>query len=294
MSTPRVDRVFNPDGSHNLVRLGMTHSYFSDLYHAMMAARWGVFFGLLLALYAVSNAVFAVLYRLGGDCIENARAGSLTDAFFFSVQTMATIGYGKMVPKTEYANVLVSLEALIGMLFISMATGLMFAKFSRPRSQMIFSKTAVIAPRDGVTSLMFRVANRRPNLLIEGRASVTLARDEMTPEGERLRRLHDLPLTRAHNIFFPLSWLVIHQITPESPLSGVTREALEQSAAEIIIGISAVDDESNQTIYARYSYVASEIQWDVRFADILSRLPDGRRCINYTKFHDVIPAKKAA
>src|SRR5208337_4984173 len=157
----------------------------------------------------LANAAFALVYVLGGDSIENARPGSFTDAFFFSVQTMATIGFGKMVPRTGLANVLVTLESLVGLLGLAIATGLVFAKFSRPTARVLFSRVAVISPWDGVRSLMFRMANERDNRIIEAQVHVVLMRNEATAENVLVRRVHDLALLRHNNPSFALSWTAI-------------------------------------------------------------------------------------
>lgn len=178
----RVSKQFN------VVRLGETQAPLSDLYHLLLTISWPGFLGLIFAGYLISNALFALLYLAGGDSIKNAQAGSFADAFFFSVQTMATIGYGAMYPATPYANVLVALQALFGLLGVAMASGLMFARFSRPTARVMFSRVAVIHPREGVPTLMFRAANQRRNQILEAQIRMTLIRSETTAEGEYFRR----------------------------------------------------------------------------------------------------------
>src|ERR1700730_16922744 len=175
--------------------LGLDDSRLSDLYHFLLRESWpALLAGIVLSFVAI-NALFAVIYLLDRG-IENARPGSFADAFFFSVQTMATIGYGKMVPESVVANILVSVEALFGLLGLAMITGLVFAKFSRPTARVRFSKYAVVSNRDGIPSLHFRMANMRANRIVDASARVVFARQEKTLEGEEMRRFYDLKLQR--------------------------------------------------------------------------------------------------
>jgi inward rectifier potassium channel len=267
---------------------------FNDLYHFLVAAPWRWLIGLVVAAYAAANLLFALLYLAGGDCIENARPGSFADAFFFSVQTMATIGYGKLIPRTAYANSLVTLEALIGMLFVAMSTGLIFSKFARPAARVLFSNVAVVTPRDGVPTLQFRMANERANQIVEAQVRLMLTRDEVTREGETLRRFYDLPLARDRNAIFALTWTAMHAITPDSLLHGETAESLAASKTEFVVSLVGTDETIAQTIHARWSYLPAEIVWNARFADILTVLPDGRRLVDYARFHDTVPVAPRA
>ena len=184
-----------------------------DLYHFLLRSTWLRLLVVLVVVSAGINALFALAYMATGDGIENARPGSFADAFFFSVQTLATIGYGKLVPRSLAANVLVALEALVGLLGLAMVTGLVFAKFSRPTARVLFSRMAVVSRRDGVPALMFRMANERGSGIVEAQVHVVLARNETTAEGEAVRRFYDLDLSRRQNALFALSWTVIHPIT---------------------------------------------------------------------------------
>jgi inward rectifier potassium channel len=261
----------------------------SDLYHSLLNATWGRLALLVAALYLGLNGLFGLAYWADRGGVENMRPGSYGDAFFFSVQTMATIGYGKMAPVSLFAHVVVTLEALLGLLTVAISTGLVFAKFSRPTARVLFSHVAVVAPRDGVPALMFRLANERGNQVVEANVRVTLARNERTSEGERVRRFHDLPLLRHSNPIFALTWTVISPITDRSPLHGMTPASLAEAQAEVIASLIGIDETSSQTVHARWSYVAREILWDMRFVDILSERPDGKRQVDYRVFHDVEP-----
>jgi inward rectifier potassium channel len=211
------------------------------------------------------------------------------DAFFFSVQTMATIGYGSMYPSTDYANLLVSIEALVGLLGVAMGTGLMFARFSRPTARVLFSGVAVIAPHNGVPALMLRVANERRNQILEAQIGVSLLRDEVTAEGNFMRRFYDLKLLRSQTRSFALSWMVIHEIDENSPLYGVTPELMAQTETDIVVTITGIDETASQTVHARHYYMTEEILWNMRFVDIFTKKSDGRRMLDFHRFHDVTP-----
>ena len=261
---------------------------YHDAYHVLLTMRWRRFFGAVFLGYLVVNAVFALGYWALGDAIENATAGSFLDCFFFSVQTLATIGYGKMAPRTVGANLLVTCEALLGMMGLAVTTGLVFARFSRPTARVLFSKVAIVAPHEGVPSLMFRMANARGNRIVEARLKLTMVRNEVTVEGDEVRRVHDLELLRKEHAAFALSWTAIHPIDARSPLSGKDPEELRETVADFIASLTGIDEELAQTIHARHGYRAEDIRWNVTFADILQPGPD-RAVIDYSKFHDVVP-----
>lgn len=276
-------------GRYEVVRKGLSHSHWHDPYHLLLTVSWSKFLALTVASYVATNALFALLYLAGGDSIKNARPGSFFDAFFFSVQTMATIGYGAMYPQTHYANLLVSLEALVGLLGVAMATGLMFARFSRPTARVIFSRVAVIAPHNGLPCLMLRVANERRNQILEAQMGLSLLRDEITMEGHYIRRFYDLKLVRSQTRIFALSWIVMHVIDENSPLYGETSESLAEANADIIATLMGIDETVSQTVHARRYYLTDEILWNMRFVDIFVNKPDGRRLLDFTRFHEVEP-----
>ncbi len=260
-----------------------------DLYYFLIESPWPQLIASVAVGFVAANALFALAYLAGGGDIENARPGSFADAFFFSVQTMATIGYGKMAPRTLYANVLVAVEAMTGLLGLAIVTGLIFAKFARPTARVLFSRVAVVAPRDGIPSLMFRMANERGNQIVEAQIHVVLTRLETTAEGEEVRRFHDLELVRARSALFMLTWTAVHPITERSPLYGMTGATLEATEAEVVVSLTGLDETLSQTVHARHAYAPEEILWGARFANVLTKLPDGGRQVDYSRFHDVIP-----
>lgn len=257
-----------------------------DLYHYLVTVSWPALIGIIASAFVIANLVFAVGYYFDGG-VENARYRSFADMFFFSVQTMATIGYGKMVPVTMFSNILVSIEALTGLLALALMTGLVFAKFSRPTARVRFSRYVVIGPRDGTTSLMIRMANMRANRIVEANIHVVFTRWETTVEGESIRRFYDLIMTRSRSAMFALSWTAVHRIVEDSPLFGQTHDSLANSQPEIVVSITGLDETFSQTIHARHTYELDEIIWGARFADVLILDPDGSRSIDYTRFDDV-------
>lgn len=282
-------RILIRDGRFHIMGIGAWYSYWRDPYHLLLTIPWHGFLALTGLAYVAINTLFALAYLAGGDCIANAKHGSFADAFFFSVQTLASIGYGAMYPRTTYANVVVTLEALIGLLAISMNAGLAFARFTRPTARVIFSRVAVIAPYDGVPTLMFRTANQRRNQILEAQMRVYLMRDEVSAEGQKMRRFYDLNLLRSQTPSFTLTWTVMHAIDEGSPLYGETADSLSRMQATIVISLSGIDETVAQTIHARHSYSPLDIVWNRRFVDIFSNTADGHRYIDYTHFHHVQP-----
>jgi inward rectifier potassium channel len=263
-------------------------SYWRDPYHLLLVVRWPIFLLLIALAYAGINALFALAYLIGGDNIANARPGSFSDAFFFSVQTFASIGYGAMTPKTFYANVLVSFEAWVELLSLAVITGLAFARFSRPTARVLFSEVAVITPYQGVPTLMFRAANERRNEVLEAQMQVYFMKDEISAEGTRMYRVYDLNLLRNRTPNFRLTWTAMHAIDEHSPLYGTTPESLSKANAQLVISLSGVDKELSQTIYGSHVYPAQNILENYRFVDVVN-IQDGQRSIDYAKLHDVVP-----
>jgi inward rectifier potassium channel len=290
---PPQARLVNRKGQFTLgvVKLGVPRLHFADLYHRLLTLSWPQFFMLICLSYVLTNSLFALAYLAGGDCIANARPGSFKDAFYFSVQTMATIGYGAMYPRTEYANTIVAIEAFFGLWGVAMVTGLAFSRFSRATARVIFSRVAIIAPFNGVPTLMYRAGNQRFNQILEAQQRATLIRDEVTSEGEYMRRFYDLQLMRSQSPIFALTWTVMHTIDENSPLYQLTAKDLLEQQAEIVVTLTGIDDTVSQTIHARHSFVASEIVWNMRFVDIILKSPDGGRVVDYTQFHDVKPVE---
>lgn len=285
---PRIKIVIQ-DGHFQVLGMGAWHSYWRDPYHLLLTIPWTGFIATIVLAYLGTNTGFALLYLAGGDCIANATPGSFLDHFFFSVQTLASIGYGAMYPKTVYANAIVTIEAMLGLVGIAVLTGLAFARFSRPTARVLFSKNVVIAPHEGVPTLIFRTANSRRNHILEAQMSAYLLRDVVTQEGQFLRRIYDLKLLRNVSPSFSLTWVAMHAIDQSSPLYGVTPEELIESNAILTVTLNGIDETVSQVVHARHIYAAPEILWNYRFVDIVERSPEGHRYINYNAFHDIEP-----
>src|SRR5476649_2913487 len=277
-----------PRGQRVAVIKGQDKGRFLDFYHHMLTASWPMFFLQLAAMFVTVNLAFALLYAADRGGIANARPGSFADAFFFSVQTLGTLGYGVMAPRTLYANLLVTVESFTGILTISLFTGIIFARFSRPFARVVFSKVAVVAPFDGVPTLMFRTANQRGEAIMDASIVVTLARQYTTLEGVTMRRFQELKLMRSNNSLFALSWTVMHPIDQDSPLYGLTPEDMDAQDMEIIVMLNGLDEILADRIYARHAYWADEIVWNRRFVDVISVTPAGHRMVDLTQFHDTI------
>jgi inward rectifier potassium channel len=284
-------RFLNRDGTFNVSRHGLSFRRSLHVYHAFLTMSWTSFFATTAAGYLLANLFFAGAFLLcGHDALAGAHGVTateqFTDAFFFSVQTLATIGYGGVSPHGLAANLLVTVEAFVGLMAVALATGILFARFSRPSAQILFSRNAVIAPYRGITGLMFRIANERRSQLIEVNATVSLGRYE-TIAGVRARKFHELALERRRVVFFPLHWVVVHPIDEKSPLFGVAPEEFAASDAEVLVLLSAIDETVSQTVHARSSYKHDEVVWNARFTDMFEKPDDGRLAIDLRRIHSL-------
>jgi inward rectifier potassium channel len=287
----RPARLISRGTTDQTLAIGLRRPWFGDLYHFMLRISWCSFLFGGVVLYIAANAVFAALYLLQPGAIGNARPGSFADAFFFSVQTIATIGYGQLVPATLYANLLVTVETATGLMFLALATGLVFARFSRPIARMLFSRVAVIGPHNGQPTLSFRLANVRRNQILQAEVAVTLVRDERTQEGVLIRRFYDLTLARYRSPVFALTFTVMHEIDRDSPLYGASAASLQAQNVELVVTATGIDETIAQRVHARTSYLPDEILWGRRFVDVIGWTEDGRRVIDYRRFHDTVPLK---
>ncbi|HTL90556.1 MAG TPA: ion channel [Leptolyngbya sp.] len=282
-------KIHVEDGRFQIVGMNAWYSYWCEPYYLWLTIPWQGFIALIITTYLGINIVFAFLYLLGGDCVENATPGSFLEYFFFSVQTFASIGYGAMYPKTIYANSIMTIEAMSGLLAIAILTGLAFARFSRPTARVAFSQVATISLHDGLPTLSFRAANQRRNQILEAQMRVYLIRDEITSEGDYIRRVHDLALIRDQSPSFSLSWIVLHTINESSPLYGMTPESLVETNCLIQVSFTGLDETVSQVLHDRHTYVPQEILWNHRFLDLVYKTPEGHRFIDYKNFHDTEP-----
>ncbi len=257
-----------------------------DFYHWVLTLSWTAFFGWVTVAYLVTNALFGAAFMLVPGSVSNA--SGFADCFFFSVQTFATIGYGVMSPQSTWGHVIVTVEALAGILATASITGVTFARLARPTAKVLFSQKAVIATRDGVPHLMFRMANWRRNQIAEAQLAVMVLLVETTREGETMRRPTTLKLVRDKNPMFLLTWTAMHPIDAESPFHGEgAMEKLRAMKAEIFLSLTGLDETLAQTIHTRYRYSLDDIVYNARFTDILSIREDGVRVIDFDKFQEL-------
>jgi inward rectifier potassium channel len=274
---------------HMAVIIGQDLSRWTDFYHFVLTVPWSVFFFGVAVFFFLVNVIFAFAYMADPGGIEHARPGNFWDAFLFSVQTIGSINYSVMNPKSIYANVVVVAEAFFGILNLAVITGVVFSRFSRPYARVLFSRVAVITDFDGTPTLMFRAANQRGNQILDANVAVTFAFQQTTREGLVMRRFCELELVRARSPLFALSWTVMHRVDEQSPLYGQTPESLSAMQAELIVLLSGTDETLADTIFARHSYKPHQILWRHRFVDILSFNARGRRVVDLTRFHSALP-----
>lgn len=276
-------------GAFQIEGMGIWYSYWRDPYHLMLTVPWWGFVAIVALGYVAINASFAGLYLLEPGSLKGGAApDSFGDAFFFSVQTLASIGYGAISPQTLYANILVTLEAIASLILIAVVTGLAFARFSKPNARVVFSDWMVVTQHDNVPTLMFRMANRRRNQLLDPQLRVYVLRDETTAEGEVFYRIRELPLLRDRSPGLTLSWTAMHPITPESPLYGETPESLAAQHLQIMVTLSGVDDIAAYSVSLRHTYGHGQIRFGHRFADIMHVGEEGDRYFNPASFHQII------
>mgnify|MGYP000865326670 CR=1 FL=1 len=285
-------RLLNPDGSFNVERRGLSVWQSLSLYHTLLTISWGKFLGVIVLGFLVINLVFAAAYSGAGPGALSASgdpeiSNRFWQAFFFSVHTFATIGYGNVTPVGWLANVIVTIESLTGLLSVALATGLLFARFSRPTAKILFSERAVIAPFQGGQAFMFRITNGRSNQLTDLGATIIFALFDH-PDCKDTRRFHQLNLQLAKVTFFSLSWTIVHPINEDSPLHGLTDGDLRARQAEFLILLSGIDETFAQTVHTRSSYRADEVVWGARFVNIFNpATADGKVTIDVRRLSEI-------
>lgn len=281
-------------GEREIFTQGLRPAVFQDLYHFFMTVSWPQLFATIAAFFLSFDVLFGYLYYLVPGCIANLNPPGFAGAFFFSVETLATVGYGEMHPQTLYGHVVSMIEIFVGLMTLALITGLMFARFSRPRARFLFAANAVVRPMDGKLTLMFRAANARLNVIQEASAQLRMMRDEVTEEGFRIRRITDLPLVRAQHPAFILGWNIMHVIDDGSPLKGQSADSLNAAATVFILSLSGTDVTTGQMLMARNEYPSTAIRWNQSFRDVLEVDDDGTLQIDYRKFNEVEPLAKTS
>src|SRR5229473_3999779 len=284
-SAPRRVKV----GQREIFTQGLSREVAHDLFHHFMTVSWPRLFGTLVAFFLVFDILFGFLYALVPGCIANLNPPGFAGAFFFSVETLATVGYGDMHPQTLYGHVVAMIEIFIGLMSLALITGIMFARFSRPRARFLFTKNVVVRPIDGKLTLVVRAANLRQNVVQDASAQLRMLRDEVTQENFRIRRVIDLPLLRSQHPMFVLGWTIMHVIDESSPLISETAESLKNTGASFVLSVSGTDETTGQQLMSRAEYSHSDVRWNAAFRDMLEELEDGTFRLNYGKFHDIEP-----
>jgi inward rectifier potassium channel len=260
-----------------------------DPYHLLLTLSWPRFFALPTGFFLAVNLLFATAYWLVPGSVLHAQPGSFLDLLFFSIETIATVGYGEMVPATLAGHLITSLEILVGLLSLAVVTGLVFARFSKPTARVLFSNKIVTRDFDGHRVLMLRVANERHNRMVEPTANLGLVRLDKTATGEPYYHIYDLALQGERNPMFALTWTLVHRIDESSPLYGWSKAALEAARSRITVSIFGHDETIAASVYALYEYSAEQIYFDHQFVDIISDGENGMRIIDLTHFHDIVP-----
>ncbi|MEA2922183.1 MAG: inward rectifier potassium channel [Bradyrhizobium sp.] len=282
-SRTRVVRL----GGREIITEGPRLSFWADVSHRCMTASWPAFIGGAVLVFIAFNAVFASLYWLGDQPVSNV-PGAYIDYLYFSIETLSTAGYGDMHPQTHYGHFISAVELFTGIFSMSVMTGLIFARFSRPNARLLFADHPVISTHEGKPTLMVRFVNERHNIIGNATARLWLLKNETSLEGRSFRRFYELRLTQNEHPALALSWTLFHVLDEQSPLYGLDAEDLDAAGVSLVVVVSGYDVVAAQTVHARKSYEHSDIRFGRRYADIIDTTEDGRLRIDYGKFHQTL------
>jgi inward rectifier potassium channel len=275
-------------GSREIVTEGLHLAFWGDISHRCMTASWPAFIGGAVLVFIVFNVIFASFYWVGNQPISNVPAGDYIDYVYFSIETLSTAGYGDMHPQTHYGHFIAAVELFTGIFSMSLMTGLIFARFSRPNARLLFADNPVISTHEGKPTLMLRLANERHNIISNATAKLWLFKNMVSMEGERLRRFYELPLTQNQNPGLAISWTLYHVIDENSPLYQINADDLAELKAALAVVVSGYDVVAAQTVLGRKAYEYSDIRFGHRYADIIRTSEDGRLRIDYGRFHETL------
>lgn len=276
-------------GGREIITEGLHLSFWADISHRCMTASWPAFIGGAALVFIVFNAVFAVFYWIGDQPVANVAGGAYVDYLYFSIETLSTAGYGDMHPQTHYGHFIAAVELFTGIFSMSLMTGLIFARFSRPNARLLFADNPVISDHDGKRTLMIRLANERHNIISNANARVWAFKNIVSLEGQAFRRFYELPLMRSDSPALALSWTLFHVLDEQSPLHGLDANGLETFNVSLVVVVSGYDVVAAQTVHARKSYDHPDIRFGHRYAEILGTTEDGRLKIDYGMFHETLP-----
>ena len=283
-SKPAVVRL----GGREIVAEGLQLNFWADISHRCMTASWPAFIAGAALVFVLFNTIFGFFYWLGDNPVSNVKHSDYIDYLYFSIETLSTAGYGDMHPQTHYGHFIATVELFTGIFSMSVMTGLVFNRFSRPRARLLFANNPVISTREGKPTLMVRIANERHNIIGNATARLWFLRNAKSEEGRFSRRFTELTLVRNEHPALALSWTLYHVIDSTSPLDGLSTDDLSAAQAALVVVVSGYDVVAAQTIHARWSYDHTHIRFGQRYADILENLEDGRVRIDYSKFHQTL------
>jgi len=279
-------------GQVEFLKLNLQRREYRDIYQWVLSLKWPEFTALIAGIYLFLNLVFAEFYALGGECIAGMRSGSYVDAFFFSVQTLATVGYGHWYPQTMYGHIVTTIEFIVGVFGLAVMTGLIFVRFSRPTARILFSNSIVIGPLNGRPTLMLRVGNLRAQSMVEAEFRILFTRDEPILEGDNFRYFYHLKLQFDRLISFPAALTLRHSIDQQSPLYGETAESLAKSRATFVASVVGIDPVIPAAVQTQRDYTWRDVRFGERFVEIYSEPSDGRLTVDFGRLHDTEPVSE--
>ena len=276
-------------GSYAITKTGVGRFDWRDPFYFAVALSWPQFLLSLIAVFAAINLVFAVLYLIGPVPLTNAHQGSLSDAFFFSLETATTVGYGDMYPAGHYGRIVAGSEMMVGMAFTALTTGLLFVRFSRPKARILYARRAVVAVHNGQPTLMIRIANARPSLVSNASAHLGLMRTSGQADGQRLRQIYELPLIRSRLPLFTLTWVLMHRIDNSSPLHGYDAARLIEDDAHLWLSVEGHDVVLTTTIFDTQAYGPAEILYGMRYTGAISDDDEGHPTADLRELSQIEP-----
>ena len=279
---PRVVEL----AGREIITEGLALNFWADISHRCLTASWPSFIAGAALVFLGFNAVFAVFYWIGDQPISNVPGGAYIDYLYFSIETLSTAGYGDMHPQTHYGHFIATVELFTGIFSMSLMTGLIFARFSRPNARLLFANNPVISTHEGSPTLMVRLANERQDIIGNATARLWMFKNTVTAEGHPFRRFYELPLLRNESPALALSWTLHHVIDENSPLYGLNPEDLEAANVSFVVVVSGYDVVAAQTVHARKLYDHPDIRFGHRYVDVLTVSEDGKVRIDYGRFHD--------
>jgi inward rectifier potassium channel len=275
-------------GDREIVTEGLHLSFWADISHRCMTASWPAFVAGAALVFVAFNAVFAGLYWIGDHPVSSVPGGAYIDYLYFSIETLSTAGYGDMHPQTDYGHFIAAIELFTGIFSMSLMTGLIFSRFSRPNARLLFADHPVISRHEGRQTLMVRFVNARHNLIGNATAKLWLLKNEVTQEGAAFRRFYELPLLQNEHPALALSWTLFHRVEKDSPLHGMDPAGLAASDSSFVVVVSGYDVVAAQTVHGRKTYGHQALRFDHRYADIIGVSEDGRIRIDYGRFHETV------